>query len=146
MYHRQQWKKWKSEKDDFIKKIKGYMKLKKWNKADLPGCNLWYVGGHSFCRCGWAPVRGFLFLFWCETHTKGLGARFLTWPEEDEEKQGPRAVNNDSQWKAMVRERRQLRWGVGWDLWIQKPDHTARDYESAFLVAVWEVRVNTRTR
>ena len=47
-----------------------------------------------------------------EIHTKGLRARFLTRPEEDEGKQDPRAVNR-SRGKATVRERRLLREELG---------------------------------
>ena len=37
----------------------------------------------------WVPVRGSLCLFWRETHTKGLRARFPTSPEEDEGRKVP---------------------------------------------------------
>ena len=50
--------------------------------------------GIPFCGCGWVPVRSFLCLIWHETHTKGLRAR----PDEDESRQGPRAVNSRKQW------------------------------------------------
>ena len=53
---------------------------------------MWFDEWHSFLRV-WVPFRGFLCLFWRETHTKGLCARFPTRPEEDEERKGPWAVN-----------------------------------------------------
>ena len=43
------------------------------------------------------PVRGSLCLFWRETHTKSLRARFPMRPEEGEGRQGPRAVNRTRQ-------------------------------------------------
>ena len=52
-------------------------------------------------------VRGFLCLFWRETHTKGLRAKFPTRPEEDESSEQKKAVNKN-RGKAMVRERRLL--------------------------------------
>ena len=55
----------------------------------LSGVARWW---HSFCGYGWAPVRGFLCLFWRQTHRKGLRARFPTRPKEDGERQDPRAV------------------------------------------------------
>ena len=36
------------------------------------------------------PVRGSLCLYWCETHTKDLRARFPTRPEEDKGRQEPK--------------------------------------------------------
>ena len=65
-----------------------------------------------WCWGGWMPVRVFLCLFWHETHTKSLRARFPTRPGEDEERQGPKAVNR-SRGKATVRERRAAKRGVG---------------------------------
>ena len=57
------------------------------------------IGGIRFCGCGCelVPVRGFLCLFWRETHTKGLRARFPTRPEEDEGRQSPKEVNRREQ-------------------------------------------------
>ena len=48
--------------------------------------------GIRFCGCGygWVSVR-FLCLFWRETHTKGLRARFPTRPEKNMGRQGLRA-------------------------------------------------------
>ena len=51
--------------------------------------NVWHDVGHSLCRCVWVPVRGFLGLFWRETHTKGLRVRSPTRPGEDEGKRVP---------------------------------------------------------
>ena len=72
---------------------------------------MWHnvVGEICFCGrgCGWVSVRWFLCLLWCETHTKGLCTRLPTRLEEDEERQGPRAVNK-SQGKVTVRERQLL--------------------------------------
>ena len=87
-----------------------------------------------FCGCGyeWAPVRGFFCLFWCETHTKGLRARFPTRPEEDEEIQGPRVVNR----KELARYL--WTWGISWYLWTMKPGQPTQVDESVFLVAVWK--------
>ena len=67
---------------------------------------MWHDVGHSFCGCGcgWVPVREFLCLFWCETHTKGLRARFPTKTEDDEERQSPKAVNR-SWGKVAIKER-----------------------------------------
>ena len=45
--------------------------------------NMWHYGWHPFL-CVWVPVREFLCLLWCETHTKGLGTRSLARPEVDE--------------------------------------------------------------
>ena len=72
--------------------------------------NMWHDDGHSFSGCGygWAPVKGFLCLFWHETHIKG----FPTKPEEDEEKQGPRAVNREK--LASVKERWRSERGRYW--------------------------------
>ena len=61
------------------------------------------MSGIRFCGCGWVPVEGFFSLFRRETHTKGLRARSPR-PEEDDERQGPRAVNK-SRGKVTVRER-----------------------------------------
>ena len=64
----------------------------------------------SACWRGWVPVIGFLCLFWRETHTKDLRARFPTRPKEDEKKarfqcsQQKIGVSVD-QGKATVRER-----------------------------------------
>ena len=52
--------------------------------------------GHSFlwvCMSASQKIP----LFWRETHTNGLRARSLTRPEEDEGRQGPRAVNRREQ-------------------------------------------------
>ena len=87
--------------------------------------------GMRFCGlgCGWAPVRGFLFLFRREIHTKGLRTIFSTRPGEDEEKQVPRAVNKRKE-LALVRKKRQSErgsyWRRSWDLWTKKPGHPAR--------------------
>ena len=70
------------------------------------------MGCIRFCVCGWVPVRGFLYLLWREIHTKGLRTKFPTRPEEDEERQGPRAGNR-SRRKATVRERRLLNEELG---------------------------------
>ena len=51
-------------------------------------------------------VREFLCLFWCETHTKGLHVRFSMSAEEDEGRQGPRAVDRRKQ-STEIRERQQ---------------------------------------
>ena len=51
------------------------------------------MDGIRFCGAGWVPVRGFLYLFWRGTYTKGLRETFPRRPEEDEERQGPKAVN-----------------------------------------------------
>ena len=71
---------------------------------------------HSFCRCGWVLVRGFLCPFWCETHTKGLRARFPTRPEDEEERQGPRAVNSrnelEQSGKGYNQRKAAAKWGV----------------------------------
>ena len=56
---------------------------------------MWHDGGHSFCGCGWAPVRWFLCLFRRKTHKKRLCARFPTRLEENKERQGLRAVNRE---------------------------------------------------
>ncbi len=45
------------------------------------------------------PVRESLCLFWRESHTKGLHARFPTRPEEDEGKKVPESRKGDSQEK-----------------------------------------------
>ena len=54
------------------------------------------------------PVRGSLCLFWRKTHAKSLHARFPMRLEEDEGRQGPRAVNRREQ-STEVRERRGAR-------------------------------------
>ena len=98
---------------------------------------------HSFCGygCGWMPVRGFLCLFWRETHTKDLRARFLTTPEEDEKGQGPRAVNRRRQ-STEVGERRRLEKGGyltrSYDMWTLRPGRLTRQDESGFLATVCE--------
>ena len=38
-------------------------------------------------------IKDSFFLFWRETHTEGLRTRFPMGPEDDEERQGPTAVN-----------------------------------------------------
>ena len=48
----------------------------------------------------WVPVRGSLSLFWRETLTKGLRARFLTRTEEDEGRQGHRTDRGSQQNRA----------------------------------------------
>ena len=53
--------------------------------------------GIRYSGCGWLPVRRFLCLFWRETHTKDLRMRSPMRPEEDEGRQGPRAVNRRRQ-------------------------------------------------
>ena len=61
---------------------------------------MWYDGWHSFLRVRvLVPVRGSRCLFWRETHTKGLRARFPTRLEEDKgrkvpEKTGGRTEEN----------------------------------------------------
>ena len=40
--------------------------------------HVWHNVGHSLCGCRRVPIRGSLYLFWCETHTKGLRARSTT--------------------------------------------------------------------
>ena len=98
----------------------------------------------SGCWCGWAPVRKFFCLLKRETNTKGLYAKFPTRPEEDEERQGPRAVNRREE-LVTVRERRRSE-KRSWDLWTQKPGRPAREDESVFLIAVWEFCSDTRSR
>ena len=71
----------------------------------------------------WLSASQRISLFWREAHTKSLRTRFPTRPEEDEERQGPRAEQkgvSDSQGKVTVRERQLLK--------------------EEFLVAVWEFR------
>ena len=60
-----------------------------------------------FCGYGWVPIGGFLCLSLRETDTKGLHGRFPTRPEEDDGRQGPRAVITN-RGKASVRERQLL--------------------------------------
>ena len=55
---------------------------------------MWHDVGHSLCGYGWVPVRGFLRLFWNETHTKGLPVRSPTRSEEEEGRQGPKTEEN----------------------------------------------------
>ena len=88
---------------------------------------LWNVARFS----GWVPVRGFRCLFWRETYTKGLRARFSTRLEEDEGKQGPRSFNRRKQstevgGKVTVRERRLLSEEQG--PWTQKPRMSQRSW------------------
>ena len=47
--------------------------------AVMPNTHVWHDGGHSFCgcRCGRVPVKGFLCLFWRETHLEGLREWFI---------------------------------------------------------------------
>ena len=52
--------------------------------------------GIRFCVWGWVPVK-FLCLFWRETHTKGLCARFPTRSEEGPMAEQKRAVNKRRQ-------------------------------------------------
>ena len=75
------------------------------------------------------PVRGFLSLFWRETHT-----RFPPRPEEDEEKQGPRAVNREE--LATVRERRRLERGSCWSELLGLVDPEARSDSSRGFVSI----------
>ena len=62
--------------------------LMPWNFADKDQIKSFQ--GKAWCdtmlgiRCARVPIRRFLYLFWCETPTKGLRARFPTRPEEDE--------------------------------------------------------------
>ena len=57
---------------------------------------MWHDKLHSFLWV-WVcvPVRGSLCLFWHETHTKSLCARFPTRPEENEGRQGPRDTRTE---------------------------------------------------
>ena len=90
--------------------------------------------GIRFCGCGWVPVRGFICLSGRKTNRKGLCTRFSTRPEEDEERQGLRAVYR-SQGKATVRKKLLLNEELGpvepedgcsWLLWGNFREH-ARD-------------------
>ena len=45
---------------------------------------MWQYVGHSLCWCVWVPVRESLWLFWCETHIKGLSSRSPVRTEVDE--------------------------------------------------------------
>ena len=54
---------------------------------------MWNDGWHSFLWVWmWGPIRGSLGLFWRETHTKGLHARFLTRLEDDEGRKVPELI------------------------------------------------------
>ena len=65
------------------------------------------MGGIRFCACGGVPVRGSLCLFWRETHTKGLCARFPTRPEEDEGMKDPESTEVDRTDQSTEQESRQ---------------------------------------
>ena len=86
--------------------------------------SLWHDGGHSFCGSGWAPVRGFLCLFWHVAHTKGLRMRFPTKPEEDEKRHSPWAVNREE--LVTVRERWRSERGGCWNEELRLVDPEAR--------------------
>ena len=55
---------------------------------------LWHDWWHSLLWV-WVPVKGLFCLFWHETHTKGLRARFPTTPEEDEGRKIPEGTEGD---------------------------------------------------
>ena len=75
-------------------------------KLKWSGLHLWHDGCIHFCGCEWVPVRVFFYLFWCETHKKGLRARFPVRLEEDKGRQGLRAVYRS-------RGKVTAKWGVG---------------------------------
>ena len=100
---------WLSELFPARKEPKQHIRMTKFN-IKLKLCNRkktdWDISHHvscgtidgiRFCGCRWVQVRVLFCLFWRETHTKGLHARFSTRPEKDKGKQSPKAVDRRKQ-------------------------------------------------
>ena len=95
---------------------------------------LWVVG----CGCGWAPVRGFLCLFWCKNPHKGPCARyFLRDRKKTRKGKVPRVVKQEwgvsgqSGRGGRFRERQFAEGGAGTS-GTQNPGQPRREDESAF--------------
>ena len=71
------------------------------NKETKPIFLVWHDIGYSLCV--WAPVRWSHFLFWPETHIKGLCARSPTRPEEDERTNVPEKRDHSQQKRTVSR-------------------------------------------